>query len=623
MSQIQRMISIFRLSGDDPELTLSRYNAVARQIPLLYAVLLLNTIMVAATHYRSGPFALTVLAPGAVALAGLLRLLTWRKRARMPVDAAAALRFLKRATCVAGLFAGFLVAWSLSLSRYGDAIGRSHVEFYIAITVIGCISCLRHLRPAALLVTLIVVPPCTALFMLSGQIVLMTIALNMLLVSICMVMVVLRQERDFTWLSNSRRELIARQVETQRLSDENCRLATLDTLTNLPNRRGFFRDLHTAMQRQPASRLKGAVGLIDLDGFKLINDLFGHAAGDAVLQEVGRRLGALASASTSFACLGGDEFGFIFNDGSDDEILALSDLLCRTLRAPYVLANASAEVSASIGFAVFPEAGQTVERLFERADYALYYAKQNRRGMPVMFSTTHLGEIRDAARIEQALRHADLDAELSVAFQPIFDCRGERTISFECLARWNSPALGAVPPVSFIKAAERSDVIYRLTETLLRKALACAQHWPDGIGLAFNLSVRDIASEEAVRRISEIVKASPVHPVRICFEITETAVMRDFDQARQALLALRELGARVALDDFGTGYSSLSYVHRLPFDRIKVDRSFTADIEADPACRNIVRTVLRICAAISDSAAWSRAWRHRRRCASSRISAAA
>ena len=595
MLPIQKAFSIFCVRSDDPELTLSQFHAVSRQIPLLYTVLLLNMIAVAATHVRTAPAALTLLIPGLFLLAGALRIIAWRRLARRPVDASQALRILRRTTRAIAVISMILVTWSLSLFPYGDAFARSHVAFYTAITVIGCIFCLMHLRPAALLATLAVVPASTIFFMLTGQLVLIATALNFLFASICMVLILFRHYRDFTMLSDSRKELIARQRETQHLSDENFRLANIDTLTNLANRRGFFRDLDAALDRRRMPGDKVAVGLVDLDGFKPVNDVFGHAVGDAVLHEVGRRLASLSNASVSFARLGGDEFGFILNDVPEPGIAAFADSICRLLRAPYATDKATAELSASIGLAVFPEAGHSAEQLFERADYALYYAKQNGRGTPVFFSQQHRSEIRDAARLEQALRHADLEQELSLAFQPIFDCESGRTIAFECLARWTSPILGEVEPARFIKAAERSDLINGLTRTLLRKALVVAQNWPEPVGISFNLSVRDIASEQSVREIVEIVRASGVPPSRISFEVTETAVMHDFDQARLALLALRELGSRIALDDFGTGYSSLSYVHRLPLDRIKVDRSFTADIDSDAASRNIIKTVIDLC----------------------------
>ena len=592
------MVSIFKIPADDPELILSQYHAMTGQIPLLYLILLLNTVAVAATHFDAAPVILTLFLPVLFGGLSIIRGIAWFRMRGAMVSHAVALRGLRVTTCAAPAISGIFLVWALCLYPYGDAFMKGHVEFYIAITVIGCIFCLMHLRPAAFLVILVVIPPFTLFFMLTGQAVLIAIAINLLLVSICIIMILMRNYRDFISLSDSRKELIARQIETQRLSDENFRLANIDTLTGLFNRRGFFHDLDLALERHQEAHetpMKVTVGLIDLDGFKSINDIFGHATGDTVLQEVGRRIAGLSIPGISFARLGGDEFGFIMMDRPDIENLDFAESLCLLLRAPYMLPGITAAISASVGMAVFPGAGRTAEELFERADYALYHAKQNRRGRPVVFSHEHQIEIRDAARLEQALRRADLEAELSLAFQPIFDFDAGRTTGFECLARWTSPELGRVDPAVFIKSAERSDIINRLTEVLLRKALDAAKQWPENIRVSFNLSIRDIASEDAVRRIGEIVMAGGVRPGRIDFEITETAMMQDFNQARLALLALRQLGVGIALDDFGTGYSSLSYVHRLPLDRIKVDRSFTADVDADPACLNIVKTILDLC----------------------------
>ena len=595
MFQVRKIVAFFAVESEDPELVLSQYRAVARQVPLLYSVLILNTLALAVTHLHSSPLLLSVFLPGVFIVACCIRVLAWCGAGRKSLTAQQAARALRATTCATPLLGLGCLIWALFLFRYGDAFAQVHTAFFLSITSIACIFCLMHLRPAALLLILTVAVPSTITFVLTGKPVLVAIAINFALVAACMVMVMFQHYRDFIALIESRRELIARQSETQRLSDENSRLASIDTLTNLANRRGFFRDLDAALSQQHQTEMPVAVGLIDLDGFKPINDVLGHAIGDVVLREVGRRMRGLGGAGRSLARMGGDEFGFILTGCPDSEIEDFATALCLRLRAPYVMATATAELSASVGIAVYPRAGRTTAQLLERADYALYYAKQNRRGLPVMFSHAHQSEIREAARLEQALRHADLEAELSLAFQPVFDCHVGRTVAFECLARWNSPELGSVPPADFIKAAERSDLINQLTEVLLRKALTAARDWPESLRIAFNLSVRDIASDDPVRRIGEIVRASGIDPARIELEITETAVMRDFDQARQALLSLKALGVQIALDDFGTGYSSLSYVHRLPFDKIKVDRSFTADIEADSACLSIVKTVLDLC----------------------------
>ena len=280
---------------------------------------------------------------------------------------------------------------------------------------------------------------------------------------------------------------------------------------------------------------------------------------------------------------------------SPADLIAFGERICIALSRPFALPAAHVNVSASVGFAVFPVAGTNAEQLYERADYALYYAKHRKRGQPVIFSDEHQLEIRNKGKLEQCLRNADLETELSLHFQPLFDVVRNEPIAFEALARWHSPQLGQVPPNTFIPIAERTDLIHKLSHTLLRKALAAASGWPDHIQISFNLSARDIASPESMAQIERIVIDSGVDPGRIDFEVTESALMSDFDQAMASIGRLRTLGTRISLDDFGTGYSSLSYVHRLPLDKIKIDRSFIIDIETRGSSRDILRTVLDLC----------------------------
>ena len=168
-------------------------------------------------------------------------------------------------------------------------------------------------------------------------------------------------------------------------------------------------------------------------------------------------------------------------------------------------------------------------------------------------------------------------------------------VAFEALARWDSPELGPIAPDVFIPVAERTDFVIKLTQILLRKALACVRTWPDDVRISFNLSVRDISSAEAILKIIAIIENSGVVPGRIDLEVTETALMRDFDKGYECLKALKSLGVHISLDDFGSGYSSLSYVHRLPLDKIKIDRSFIKDIETQGASRDIVKTIIDLC----------------------------
>ncbi len=407
------------------------------------------------------------------------------------------------------------------------------------------------------------------------------IALTALMTGLCMT-IILR----VTILKAVRAKVMA-----DRHRDEASALAHNDALTGLPNRRSFFAELEGRLRTEEPFDL----GLVDLDGFKPINDVYGHAAGDAVLIEVGKRLRAACPDDAVIARLGGDEFALILpKHRSKDALQALGRQICDGLRQPFHLGGAAASLSGSIGVVRGGSEKVSGTLLLERADYALYRAKADARGEIVIFDARHEDEMRDFNRVDAALRNADLNAEMHIVFQPQYDLRTRRTVGFEALARWNSPQLGNVTPDVFILAAERSGMIGKLTEILLRKTLKAVREWPEDLFVTFNLSTRDLHSRRAIDAIREIVLSSGVPASRIEFEITETAMMTDFDQALKALNALKELGVRIALDDFGSGFSSFGYLHRLPVDTLKIDRSFITQI-ASSQTRMIVKTMIDLC----------------------------
>jgi predicted signal transduction protein with EAL and GGDEF domain len=315
-----------------------------------------------------------------------------------------------------------------------------------------------------------------------------------------------------------------------------------------------------------------------------------------VLEETGRRFAAQVTQQVGVARIGGDEFGLmVVGATAYRQLLDLGDRLCGVIERPYVLPEGAARLSASIGFANFPEAGETTTQLVERAYYALHFAQAHRRGGTIIFSPEHETQIRHLNKIEESLRRADFEREISLHFQPIFDTALHEIMAFEALARWTSPVLGVVAPSMFIPVAERCDLIHALTEVLLRKALDAARSWPDAVRISFNLSARDLSAPAALERVIRTTLASGVAPHRIDFEITETALIQDFGQARTALDALKKLGARISLDDFGTGFSSLNSVHRLPIDKVKVDGSFVVGIDREPTARAIVKSIVDLC----------------------------
>jgi diguanylate cyclase (GGDEF)-like protein len=596
MPRHRRVLSLLALDTGNPALVQSQFAAFARQLPVLYGILIVNSFALAATHIAVAPPVLTLALPAVLFVVCGMRMRFWWRHRGVSPSAEDACRLLRATLPLVVVLGCCFTAWALSLYPYGTAYARFHVAFYMAITVISCIFCLTHMLGAALMLTAIVIIPFAVFFCLTGQPVMTAIAINLLLVAAGMIFVLMRNYRDFAALITSQNEVRARQAEAVRLSEENFRLANIDSLTGLANRRRFLSDLDELLAEASDAGTRFAVALLDLDRFKVVNDVHGHGVGDRLLREVSERLRTVAAPDVCVARLGGDEFGATLAGNPDDAAVeAFGRSLATLLRGPYLAPDIMAEVTASVGIVVYPVGAETAQQMFERADYALYYAKQRRGGGVIVFSREHETMIREAAGLELALRQADLESELSLVFQPIVNASTGRPLGFEALARWSSPIVGPIPPDLFIVAAERMGIVGRLTEILFAKALAAAASWPAQLRLSFNLSAQDLASPPTIARVLRVLAESRVDPRRIDLEITETAVMRDVTQAREALAALRQTGMCVSLDDFGSGFSSLSHIHRLRLDKIKIDRSFVADLLTNQSSRDVIKTIIDLC----------------------------
>ncbi|WP_342359632.1 putative bifunctional diguanylate cyclase/phosphodiesterase [Terrarubrum flagellatum] len=571
----------------NPDLLKAQYRAFSQQVPLMYVILMVSTWMLAITHLGEAPAWLALGFPIFMTVASAVRIIHWWKSRNVTPTAEIARKALKRTNRLSSIIACMFTCWALALFYTGDAYDKSHVAFYMAITVIACIFCLMHLRPAAFKVAAIVNGSFVVFFSLTGQKTLVATAINLAVVSVAMLAILLINYRDFV-------RMIEAQARAQALSDENFRLANVDSLTDIPNRRAFFSELKTAFASVADSRRRVAIGMLDLDGFKPVNDLHGHAAGDRLLFEIARRFEAICQSERVYlARLGGDEFALIVNDiASDADLFSFGERLCAAAKAPVALPDATVQISGSVGFAVYPEMAASAEELFDHADYALYQGKRLRRGSVTLFSAAHGAEIHRDARIEQALRFADLDSEMAIAFQPIFDIENDVLLGFEALARWTSPLLGEVSPGQFIPVAERAGLISGLTQSLLRKALTIAAGWPSGLRLSFNLSAHDMGTPEAVLGIVSVIMKSGFEGGRLDFEITETALARDIQQVQSSIQMLRNIGCGISLDDFGSGYSSFTRLHALPLTKIKVDRSFVSKLHERPASYKIVKSLL-------------------------------
>lgn len=559
----------------DETVAIAQVRAFSRQCPILFATLTLDVAAVSYSHWNVAPVWLTLLFPIVCLLVWLPRAVHWLRVSSLHLTGPIARRRLKGMTVVTLLMGMSFAAWGIALTRYGDVGTRMHVVFFLGMAMILWLSTVSQIKSASMIVGICSVP--VVIYGVSmPEPVFVVAVLSNAVILYAVIYVQRTGYRDF-------RKLVS-------VLDENRRLANTDALTALPNRRSFFESLQEHIDRALAEDTYFAVGMIDLDGFKPVNDSFGHHAGDEVLREVANRLENIMEGVGTASRLGGDEFGLIIHGRRDLEQLGRA--ICASLQMPYALRDATAQIGASVGFAKYPDAATAGEILVERADYALYFAKASHRGTAICFAPEHEARLRNHAVIEQALRSADFESEFHLVFQPIVDVVEARVFAYEALARWTCPTLGVVSPADFILVAERSGLISDLTRALLGKALAAMVEWPDGVKLSFNLSAHDIASAEGLLRIADLVVESGIDPNRIIFEVTETGLMRDLVDARVSLQQLKELGVRIALDDFGTGYSSLSYVHQLPIDKLKIDRSFVTHICEDKASLNVTRSLI-------------------------------
>jgi diguanylate cyclase (GGDEF)-like protein len=587
---LRSLLKFFAVPTDQPELIQAQFRAISRQIPLLYFVLVANMTFVAATHFNVAPRWLTVLLPGIFVTLAAVRVAVWWRTRNKAFSVEQAGRRLKSTVFLSAAFSIYMTCWCMALLPYGDSYLHGHVAFFMAATVVVCVFCLMHLRAAAFIVGLLVTIPFAIQFGMLQNTVMMAMAANMVLVSVSMLYILSNHYDAFKDMVSQKLHLERTHAETLRLSTENHRLANLDSLTNLPNRRSFIARIEEYVETRKETAQPFAVGLVDLDGFKAVNDLYGHAAGDALLMEVSRRLAHISTTGVIFARLGGDEFGFITKSTEDLGVLGAS--ICESLRQSYLVNDVKMEVSASCGIAVFPTSCETPRELLECADYALYQAKTQNNGGAVTFTTSHREQLRVSQQVDHALRNADLESEMRLAYQPVVDSRNGEVVSIEALARWSNALLGQVSPSQFIATAERSPMINKLTRLLMSKLFKDMEALPPDITVSFNLSAKSLASPDVMLQLVAAIQASKIDPTRLQFEVTETALLVDFEAALRALHLLRNLGCRIALDDFGTGYSSLSYVHKLPLDTIKIDRRFVMDLEHNSKARDIVKTIV-------------------------------
>ena len=384
----------------------------------------------------------------------------------------------------------------------------------------------------------------------------------------------------------------------RRQARENSRLARYDGLTGLPNRTLFLENASTKLRRECARGQAVAVLLLDLDGFKEINDTLGHSTGDIVLCEIGRRLRVRAGEQALLARLAGDEYAVMhpcaLGAHGISEALALASGMQLALEDPIELDGVALNVDASIGIALAPHHAEDLDTLLRRADVALDRAKSNRSRLEVYSAEydhfdaarlTLLGEVRPALERGEFILH----------YQPQADLRSGRVSGVEALLRWQHPERGLIPPLQFIPLIEQTALVGPITMHVIDRALEQLARWRDHglhLSMSVNLSARNLLDPELPHRISSLLARHAVPSHRLTVEVTEGATMADPEQAVKVLVALRALGVSVSIDDFGSGHASMAYLTTLPASELKIDRSFVTGMCQSPREEAIVRSTV-------------------------------
>jgi diguanylate cyclase (GGDEF)-like protein/PAS domain S-box-containing protein len=384
-------------------------------------------------------------------------------------------------------------------------------------------------------------------------------------------------------------------TEIRQTQERLTHLANVDVLSGLPNRGRVRQLLGEALRAATTGNVPCAIMFLDLDGFKPVNDTFGHPKGDAVLRAVAKRLVDEAGGDGTVGRMGGDEFAIVINDAqSRRNVEKLADRIIQSIKEPYIIDQTEIRIGVSIGCAFGPIDGATVDDLILKADLALYQAKDSGRGVARYFSSELQSEQDDRVRLEGDLRSAIASKQFHLVFQPLINAKSQRLVGFEALIRWNHPQRGFVPPNVFIPVAEETGLMPVLGEWVIDEACRAAASWPEPITVALNISPKQMIQAALPNIVSEALARHKLPGNRIELEVTEGVFLGDNGSTLDVLKRLRALGVGIALDDFGTGYSSIGYLNKAVFHKLKIDGSFVREAGSRPENVAIIQSIVQL-----------------------------
>ncbi|WP_353228048.1 EAL domain-containing protein [Novosphingobium sp.] len=576
--------------------------SISQRAPVLYLVILFDVVLLVCSFHATAPLGVQVFGLALLLVAGI-RGQVWLPQRIMPRSIDEKRRELHRMSRVGGAFALAFMLWTIVLARYGSVEQRMLVQYVLAVTAFASMVGLAQAPRTAFNVALAFSVPATGVFLASDNADAVMLALVQVVFTATMMIAILTNHHEFVRRELTRQRLARRLARTTQESRANFRRATIDELTGGLNRRAILqrlRDELTAIgpisaDTAPASTasaeaLRPWLALVDLDGFKHVNDTYGHAAGDAVLRSVADRIGA-QRAVLAHGRLGGDEFAILFDAVFDS---AAARAACRTLstavRRPILFHGTRLRVLCSIGLyrLDLPDAGACLER----ADAALYKAKQLGDGAVVVFGQDDEAALRQRALISRQFHDSVLEDRLRLVYQPVVDTRDGRIVGAEAFARWSPDGREWQTPAMFMAMAQATGRMADVTRAVLTRALRECRPADHGMTLSINLSPRDVVRDGIADTLSEIALMAGASPADLILDVTERALIDDPRRATRQLEALRARGFRIALDDFGAGWSSLSQLRDLPLDLIKLHGALAEALPTDPGARAVVGMIV-------------------------------
>jgi len=590
---IERLVGADLGASSGRAIVEERYASLRRQVPIVYLLGFVNLSgMELAT---GGRLAVGFNLPTFVAGCAALRLVQWYYGTGK-VGHREMVRRLAQTVLFAAIVCAAVCYRCLHLLSVGDDASHMAVMLFGGLTALGVSYGLTALPLAGRIPLVLIIVPLAGMAILSGDAQFASGAFGLVVVAALTMRLLSSHNRHLTDLIRSRSLIKHQQLLTECAHREAVVAATTDFLTNLPNRRAFVTAIDATIRERDAES-HFALGLLDLNRFKAVNDTFGHEAGDQLLQMVASRLLEEVGNEGMVARLGGDEFGILLPCVSSSADARKTGVrILAAVNRPVAIGDRSFEVTASCGLTIAARTkDMTPSRIMADADLALYQAKEGASDAVAIFEPRMEAPRRRRVQIERALRAPDIEGALHVVFQPIVDLQSGAVLAHEALARWTDPELGEVSPAEFIPIAEKLNIIEPLNTRLMELAFAEARGWAPATKLAFNLSALQLChSGFATELIAKLGEAGlPTNRLQV--EVTETALLADFDRARQNIQALSEAGVLIVLDDFGAGYASIGYLCELRFDQIKLDGALVTAAQDSSDGMRLLQAVIGLC----------------------------